>query len=184
MPFKPFFAGLIDYAGLFPPALLPLDQALKNYAKYIKEEDNWILAKFILPAAKLNEIEGSLFSVDTPLKLSLITQDLKADLELALSVAEKSKGRIKLEALETKVSAEDLESFSERVGDYEDLILAKLDKSIPIFYELSPSLNWQEDFKNLVVKVADFRCSAKIPHNIKIRTGGIKPNEVPDVETP
>src|SRR6187455_1557657 len=28
------FAGLIDYAGLFPPASLPLDDVVRNYGEY------------------------------------------------------------------------------------------------------------------------------------------------------
>jgi len=45
--------GIIDYAGLFPPAALPLDQAIKNYARYRKDADAWMLSRFICPATQL-----------------------------------------------------------------------------------------------------------------------------------
>lgn len=48
--------GLIDYAGLFPPAQLPLEEAWANYVKYRREPDAWMLGRFICPAARLGEL--------------------------------------------------------------------------------------------------------------------------------
>jgi hypothetical protein len=48
--------GLIDYAGLFPPAKLPLPEALGNYQRYRDESDGWMLGRFVCPAARLAEI--------------------------------------------------------------------------------------------------------------------------------
>lgn len=48
--------GLIDYAGLFPPAKLPLDEAIRNYARYRGEAEAWMLGRFICPAARLSEL--------------------------------------------------------------------------------------------------------------------------------
>src|SRR5437762_2383275 len=48
---------IIDYAGLFPPAKLPLEQALNNYLRYKKESPYaWMLGRFVCPAAKLPEL--------------------------------------------------------------------------------------------------------------------------------
>ena len=44
---------LIDYAGLFPPANLSLDAAIKNYANYMNSQDSWMLGPFILPVSQL-----------------------------------------------------------------------------------------------------------------------------------
>ena len=49
--------NLIDYAGLFPPAELPMAEAVKNFAAYRQSEHNWMLGKFIVPAARLEEFE-------------------------------------------------------------------------------------------------------------------------------
>jgi hypothetical protein len=48
---------LIDYAGLFPPASLAMDAAVANYQTYSQSESNWMLGRFILPVARLNEFE-------------------------------------------------------------------------------------------------------------------------------
>ena len=52
-----FMNGLIDYAGLFPPAKLPLDEAIDEYIAHFSEEKKWMLGRFIIPISKLNELE-------------------------------------------------------------------------------------------------------------------------------
>ena len=49
-------AGLIDYAGLFPPASLSMEQALANYARYRAGEHAWMLGRFVVPAARASEV--------------------------------------------------------------------------------------------------------------------------------
>lgn len=45
----------IDYAGLFPPAKLSMEEAVKNYANYKASNYSWMLARFIVPASRLDE---------------------------------------------------------------------------------------------------------------------------------
>ena len=47
--------GLIDYAGLFPPAGLAMDAAIHNYDSYRNGEYAWMLGRLIVPAARLEE---------------------------------------------------------------------------------------------------------------------------------
>lgn len=49
--------GLIDYAGLFPPAALTMDAAVRNYARYLMSPEAWMLGRFIVPMARLDEFE-------------------------------------------------------------------------------------------------------------------------------
>lgn len=49
--------GLIDYAGLFPPAELGMAEAVRNYAAYRRSAHSWMLGRFIVPAARLDEFE-------------------------------------------------------------------------------------------------------------------------------
>ena len=72
--------GLIDYAGLFPPATLPLDDAAARYARYRSGPDAWMLGRFILPAARLGELTPHLgrFATGTPLRLSVIAPSAEA----------------------------------------------------------------------------------------------------------
>ncbi|RMH28013.1 MAG: hypothetical protein D6692_06785 [Planctomycetota bacterium] len=48
--------GLIDYAGLFPPSKLAMQQAVENYAKYTRSEHAGFLSRFICPVTKLMDL--------------------------------------------------------------------------------------------------------------------------------
>jgi hypothetical protein len=50
--------GLIDYAGLFPPAALSMQDAVRNYARYREEEYAWMLGRFVVPADRVAEVPG------------------------------------------------------------------------------------------------------------------------------
>jgi hypothetical protein len=72
---RALLAGVIDYAGLFPPAKLPLDQAIRNYARYRQEPESWMLGRFVCPAARLAELapyRGELFDMESPMAFSVL----------------------------------------------------------------------------------------------------------------
>lgn len=46
----------IDYAGTFPPACLPLEQAAANYLTYRSSAESWLLGRFVCTAAQLAEL--------------------------------------------------------------------------------------------------------------------------------
>lgn len=48
--------NLIDYAGLFPPAALSMQDAVRNYARYREGEHTWMLGKFVVPEARAPEV--------------------------------------------------------------------------------------------------------------------------------
>lgn len=48
-------ADLIDYAGLFPPAGLPLREVVENYDSYRESDYGWMLHRLVLPVARLAE---------------------------------------------------------------------------------------------------------------------------------
>src|ERR1035438_5846153 len=57
---------LIDYAGLFPPAALAMTASVANYDAHSRSEQNWILGRFIVPAARLDEFEKAFAGLPTP----------------------------------------------------------------------------------------------------------------------
>lgn len=52
---RSFLAGIVDYAGLFPPAALGMEAAVRNYAEYRNGDDCDLLGRFVVPAARLDE---------------------------------------------------------------------------------------------------------------------------------
>lgn len=66
--------GIIDYAGLFPPAALALEPALQNYVRYRQEPEGWMLSRFICRVTDLPEVskQGELLAQGPPLAFSAI----------------------------------------------------------------------------------------------------------------
>jgi len=54
---RTLLTGSIDYAGLFPPASLEMAEAARNYETYRSGPYSWALGRFILPSARLNEVD-------------------------------------------------------------------------------------------------------------------------------
>ncbi len=48
-------SGIVDYAGLFPPASLNMFEAVSKYAQYRASSDAWMLGRFVVPVAQLDE---------------------------------------------------------------------------------------------------------------------------------
>ncbi len=69
-----FLTGLIDYAGLFPPAELALEPALDLYGRYRTGADAWMLGRFLIPAARLSEADPLVETVagDPPVSFSVL----------------------------------------------------------------------------------------------------------------
>jgi hypothetical protein len=69
---RELLSGLIDYAGLFPPASLALIEAIRNYQSYRDGPHAWMLARFVIPAALAEQAPA-----DFP--LSVIAPDKKSE---------------------------------------------------------------------------------------------------------
>ena len=53
---RTILAHAIDYAGLFPPAQLDMPGAVAEFESYLASSDAWALGRFVVPAARLNEL--------------------------------------------------------------------------------------------------------------------------------
>ena len=68
-PLKALLANLIDYAGLYPPASLPLRAVIENYRDYLASPDAWLLNRLVLPFPKLSEI-----SLESDWRITLLVE--------------------------------------------------------------------------------------------------------------
>jgi hypothetical protein len=150
--------SLIDYAGLFPPAGLPMDAAVANYARYKSGEFAWMLGRFVVPVARLNEFEQAWSAAGAPQgwQLSALIAKRDEELEQVAAFNEKHAGRVQIDAVELKASS---------VSDIEEV------PGLTAYVEL-PTAN---DPTQLVSALKHERLRAKI------RTGGLKANAFPNV---
>jgi hypothetical protein len=111
-------SGVIDYAGMFPPASLPLEQAIQNYLRYRTEPESWMLGRFICPAARLRELTPHLAGLDpsAPLVISALGKggmtleefevNVKADRQAIQAFRERHRGLAVVDVFEVRLPGE------------------------------------------------------------------------------
>ncbi|HEV2096449.1 MAG TPA: hypothetical protein VGQ82_08095 [Chthoniobacterales bacterium] len=98
---RALLAHSIDYAGLFPPADLALQPALRNHAQHVRTSEAWMLGAFILPITKFQEAFSGLsqFNAQHPLRVSALgsktagASEFAEALETAQKAIAESNGR-------------------------------------------------------------------------------------------
>ena len=104
--------GLIDYAGLFPPAELDMPAAVQGYASYRAGEHCWALGRFVLPVARLAEFGAAaapwLPAAGTPWKLAALPGPvLSADLAVITGFNQRHADRALVDTVELKAATPD-----------------------------------------------------------------------------
>jgi hypothetical protein len=85
---RALMAGVVDYAGLFPPAALPMASALEEYARAHAGPDAWMLSRFVVPAARLPEFAAARLArgeAGPVWALSAIVRDVSEDDRAAIA---------------------------------------------------------------------------------------------------
>lgn len=54
---RTLLAGILDFAGLFPPASLAMGPTVRGYADLRGGEDAWLAGRLVVPVARLDEFE-------------------------------------------------------------------------------------------------------------------------------
>ena len=74
---------IIDYAGMFPPAKLPLAEALENFQAYQHHEHASYLSRFVIPVGQVPDLPSStklpLTVLVKPTEINPNLRDLQAD---------------------------------------------------------------------------------------------------------
>jgi hypothetical protein len=82
-------ANLVDYAGLFPPAALTMQDAVRNYARYRDGEYAWALGKFVVQQERAKEVPS-----DVPLSILGIDEVKANSVDDVDAIAQQANGRI------------------------------------------------------------------------------------------
>jgi hypothetical protein len=156
--------GLIDYAGLFPPASLDMQTAVRNYSLYRASDEAWMLGRFIVPARGLSEFSTAFSEACcgermVPWLLSVLsTGDAAEDAHLVASLIE---GAAFLDAIEFKV--ESSAQVEAQLGLIPSGMAAYAEFTAQQLAEILP-----------VLKKFDARA--------KIRTGGVTADTIPSTQ--
>lgn len=157
----------IDYAGLFPPAALPMADAVAEYADSRRGADAWALGRFVVPAARLEEFAAALLARpgEGPPWLVSVTcgDDLPADVARLAAVRD----RLPLE----RARVDTVEFRAPSVDALMDGLVA-LPRGLTRYAEI-PLRPDPVAF----VSVLKFRLAAA-----KFRTGGVTADAIPPVD--
>jgi hypothetical protein len=156
--------GLIDYAGLYPPASLGMEEAVRNFAAYRRSAEATWLGRFVVNAARLPEFavarQAGREDSDTWSVSALVGPDFDTDFGAVASFRKGPAGSLAhVDSVEFK-----LDSAAALPG-----ILAKLPKGIQAYAEIPLSEDPVPFLK--AIGAAGLRA--------KVRTGGVKAEMIP-----
>ena len=187
---KAFLSQIIDYAGLYPPASLPLEEAIRNFVKYQKDTEVWMLSRFIIPAKRLAELSllaEKIFPTEEVLSFSVLghggkdidefIENLKLDIadidvfrKVRSVVVDVFEVALPLSALADNSNAHDL---VKKTAD----VLNK--NGLTVYFEAPFGEGWQDRAEKLI------RALRKIKDKhvgFKLRIGGVTADAFPSTE--
>lgn len=189
--FRAFLTGLVDYAGLFPPAALDLVPAIQNHLRYRRGPDVWMLGRFIVPAARLDELGTQLLDEvqGAPVAVSVLglgdvpggladvlaaTRDVARDFEMHHAVV------AQCDAFELRASPADVDAgLARALTEVEVGTRDVVAVEVPLVGEAYDPAR----IEHAAHDVAEANARAgRHAFALKLRCGGVTPELVPGVE--
>lgn len=156
---RALLAELIDYAGLFPPAALPMVDVCRNFATYRRSSHTWALGRIVVPIARLAELSDLVADGSPePWPVSALAgDDVAHGADIIRQV--NTRGRLAIDTVEARaLSVAAIDSIVDTFGP-----------SLTVYLEIPVAA----DPRALVEAIAVSGARAKI------RTGGITPDAFP-----
>lgn len=204
---KLFMDKAIDYAGLFPPANLSMDESIKNYADYSNGNDSHLISHFICPVTRFWEFEksiagstlgNSLIPVSAlgrkPETVESLSEMVNYDLDVIKKFADCNSTQVGVDVLEmclplgvSSVQEKYLGGISDVVNKLDELNFGLI-HPFNIFFEVTISSSWQDEILaviNTIVKIKNNLNKKGGENNylmgFKFRCGGLKIEQYPTV---
>jgi hypothetical protein len=178
---RALLTGIIDYAGLFPPARLPMSDAVDRFRRHAAAADGWLLARFVVPAARLEELSpliGAAGDPAPPIRLAVLarTTDLADDLADIRTFTDRHRPSATVDQLELRLP-DDPEQIADVVEQSIGALRSRLPAVVPYF---EPSL--LDGWPDRLPRTADALATAAAGGSsvgLKIRCGGLDAAAVP-----
>jgi hypothetical protein len=147
--------GLIDYAGLYPPARLDMRSAIRNYLNYQEGKYGYALGRFVVDVKRIEELREAAGKSIGEISLSIVVSSASGWQDLS----ELADAGLCIEMVELKpVQPEEI---------------ASLDKGVPVgvsaFFEIPIQNNWA-DFIDAIMHAGT---------RAKLRMGGVTADAFP-----
>ncbi|MDP2776279.1 MAG: hypothetical protein Q8O48_01445 [Anaerolineales bacterium] len=187
-----FLSLIIDYAGLYPPANLPLEDAIRNFVKYQNDPEVWMLSRFVIPVkrlAELSQLVEQFFPREGVLSFASLgrggkdAEEFLENLNLDLADIHTFRGLhetgIVVDMFETALPAAAFTAQSS-LNDLVNKTAETLNKNgLTVFFEAPFGKGWLARAKKLIRSLRKF----KDKHvGFKLRTGGVTAESFPSPE--
>lgn len=177
---RELLTGTIDYAGLFPPARLPMPDTVLRFRQHSAGPDGWMLARLVVPAARLGELTallGETRDPQPPIRLAVLARanELSSDLADILSFVDRHAGQATVDQIELRLP-DDPDHVAVAVEQFHEAIRTRAPSAVP-FFEPSLLEGWPERLRRTVDALA--AAAAGGAGGLKIRCGGLDAPAVP-----
>ena len=191
---RTLLANAIDYAGLFPPAKLLLDQAIRHYAADRGSPEAWMLGRFVINASRLAELapfHDELFAHGKPFSFSILGRGgntvaeflagLREDLRDIAGFRERHGAHVIPDVYEVRLPAEVLgqqPGILALLVEIAALIEEHGPPSLKPFFECPLRENWRGEVDSPLAALAEDARTARHRHRyhhagFKLRCGGL-----------
>ena len=185
---------IIDYAGLFPPARLPMAEAFTRFLAHRASDDGWLLARFVCPASRLGELTPLVAEADLgqiPVRIAALGAGgddppgfagaIERDAEAMKAFGDRHAGTAVIDVFEVRLPDQ---------GDVPEVVdvtfhnLVDVAARIPMAYFEIPLLGNRHDpiIDAIAVDAASHQIDENRRAGLKIRCGGLDAASVPSVE--
>ncbi len=203
---RAFTEGLIDYAGLFPPAKLPMADAVEKYLAHRTAAEARMLSRFICPASRLDELhEAAAANTGEPISISALGRggangtefvtNLKEDVATIAEFTSKHTGRYYIDAMEVRVpddlmTQNETRDVREIIQSLTSILEGNFPNPVRPFLELGPRDNWEDslsylvrfiDYQNNILRKSAIHPKVN-PAGFKLRCGGVTADAFPSIE--
>lgn len=172
-----FFDGLLDYAGLFPPAELPMLEALQEYASAAQGPHCFALSHFIVPHTRLQELSERAAQLQLgTLSLSVLCPELAQYAQEIQNFFARHTSTFELAALETRINtSDDIRSHIQAAVQswqpwQNESLIPKIFFEIP--WQDFQDQEYEKQIAACFANLADYREKTKLPLCAKLRCGG------------
>lgn len=138
--------GAIDYAGMFPPAGLPLHEAIAEYRARLTEPAAWLLGRFVCPATQLRDLvavfgdRGAIFSLTVPVTYTR-EGDIQEVVPVVLFTSLAAGGSTKHPGMPPRMTSVTALEFRWQVNAVRDTVLARPENLLSLAVALTHVVN-------------------------------------------
>ena len=159
----------IDYAGLFPPAALPLEEAVAEFSELLAGPNAWMVNRFVCPVAWLDDFSRLLpKEVSEPWPITVLgtsVEGFRQDLNLIERFEELGGERVSVEGYEVKAQKSEMtDGLLNRIEDAD-------------FDEAYIEIPWRTELAEFLHPLVDHDGLGA-----KARTGGLEADKFPTSE--